>query len=352
VLNFSSTFVLLKRILVFDSLNRDKEIMAESLLELAAQLTRIFVPIIIVIGVVSNSLNIILLTRPALVHHACSLYFLALAITNLFYSSLLLIFNLLADGYQLDLATHSVVVCKITSYLLNLCPNLSVYFIVLASIDRYCASSLSAQRRRLSNPRVARRAIGVLIIVLAIFFIGTLIAFDISDDGIRLCTTQSDILFNQIFLILNLILYVIIAPFSMILFGFLTIYHRTQVRIAPVRTPLYRRTEGQLSRMLLLQVGTHIILILPFCITFFMLILPLSIQFSTNFTFAYVVCKLPFYTTVTTAFFLYVLSARIYRNELIRLCKKIFPLHRQVHPIRNQNIVVPMNATTLGSSSL
>ena len=320
--------------------------MSESLLALARELTRIFVPIIIIIGVVSNLLNIILLTRPTLIHHACSLYFLALAITNLFYSSLLLICNLLADGYQLDLSKNSVAFCKIISYLLNLCPNLSVYFIVLASIDRYCASSISARMRRLSNLHVARRSIGILIIVLSIFFIYTLIAFDIVDNGMRLCTIQSDILFNQIFLILNIILYVIIAPFSMIFFGFLTIYNTKQVRVIPAGILRYRRTEGQLSRMLLLQVGTHVILILPFCIIFFMLILPISMISTINFEFAYIVCKIPFYLSVTTAFFLYVLSARVYRDELLRLCNKIYPFRQQIHPI-NQNIFIPMVATTI-----
>jgi len=311
--------------------------MSESILQLAVQLTRIFVPIIIVIGVLSNLLNIIVLTRPTLIHHACSLYFLALAITNLFYSSFLLVCNLLADGYQLDLTEYSNVLCKIISYLLNLCPNLSVYFIVFASIDRYYSSSTNVQIRQLSNIRIARWTIGILIIVLVIFFIGTLVAFDTSSAGIPSCRVQSDILFNQIFLILNLILYVIIAPFSMILFGCLTIYNTKQIRFIPARISRYRRTEGQLSRMLLLQVGTHIVLILPFCTTFFMLILPIPVEFSTSFVFAFTICKLPFYLTVTTAFFLYVLSARVYRDELIRLYKRIFQNHRIIHPIVIEN---------------
>lgn len=297
--------------------------MSYSLLELAAQLTRIFVPIIIIIGVLSNLLNIILLTRPALVNHACSLYFIALAITNTFYLSLLLPVNLLADGYNLDPTRYSSAFCKILSYLLNVCPTLSVYFIVLASIDRYFASSINARRRNLSNIHMARWSIAILILSFVLFFIGTLISFDISYNGEYRCTVQSDILFNQIFLIVHLTVYVIIAPISMILFGFLTIYNIKQVRFLPVRISRYRRTEGQLSRMLFLQVGTHIILILPFCVIFSMLILPLPIQQTENFQFAYIICKIPFYFTVTTSFFLYVLSARVYRDELIQLVEKI-----------------------------
>ena len=322
--------------------------MSDSIIQLGVQLTRIFVPIIIVSGIVSNLLNIILLTRPALIHHTCSLYFLASAISNLFYSSFLLIYNLLADGYQLDPAKYSIFFCKLISYFLNLCPNLSVYFIVLASIDRYCASSINVQRRRFNDLRIARRAIGILISILALFFIGILIAFDISHNGVVLCTIQSDKLFNQIFLLLNLILYVIIAPVSMIFFGFLTIYNTKQLRFfTPVRISRYRRTERQLSRMLLLQVATHSILTLPFCITFFMLILPSPIRFTIKFAFAYVICKIPFYLTVTTAFFLYVLSGRVYRYELIRLYNKVFQFRRAIHPILNNNNIMPNNLPSI-----
>ncbi|CAF0932262.1 unnamed protein product [Adineta steineri] len=298
--------------------------MSELFIQVDVQLTRIFVPIIIILGVVSNLLNIILLTRPTLINHSCSLYFIALAITNLFYSSFLLICNLLADGYDLDPAKYLTIFCKILSYLLNFCPTLSVYFIVLATIDRYCASSINAQTRNLSNIRIARWTIGILIFILAVFFIGALIAFDISYNEEFSCIIRSDILFNRIFLIVNLILYTIVAPFLMIFFGLLTIYNTKQVRFRPVKISRYRRTEGQLSRMLLFQVGTHIVLTLPFCITFFMLILPIQIRFTSYFSIVFVICKLPFYLTVTTAFFLYILSARVYRNEFIRLLKKIF----------------------------
>jgi hypothetical protein len=150
--------------------------MSESLIQLAIQLTRIFVPIIIVVGVVINVLNIIIHTRSDLIQHACCLYFVVWAIT-IFYSSSLLIFNLLPDGYQLDPTKYLTIFCKIIGYLLNLCPTLSVYFIVLASTNRYCSSSINVQRRNLKNLRVARQAIGIIVTVFAIFFIGTLIVF-------------------------------------------------------------------------------------------------------------------------------------------------------------------------------
>lgn len=323
--------------------------MTDIIMHFAVQATRIIIPISITLGIVSNSLNIFILTRPTLIHHACSLYFLCLAITNLFYSVFILIINLLADGYQLDLSLYSNGFCKFISYLLNLCPNISVYLIVLASIDRCCASSSNVGIRNFSSVRVARWAIGLLILIFAFFFSGALVAFDLRQDGPLGCTLQSNLLFSQIFLIIDIILYVIIAPFCMVFFGVLTIKHTNQLRINLHRISLYRRTERQLSRMLFFQVGTHIILALPFCITFFMLVLPISLRFTLDFDYIYILSKLPFYLTFTTAFFLYILSGQVYRNELIRLFKKLFPVRRvtPIHVITNSNLPLPMNTRFL-----
>jgi hypothetical protein len=221
--------------------------MTEDIKQFAVQATRIILPIIIILGIVSNSLNIIILTRPTLIRHACSLYFLCLAIINLFYSAVLLINNLLADGYQLDLSLHSNVFCKFISYLLILCPNISIYLIVLASIDRYCASSNKVRIRNFSSVRVARYAIGLLILTFVFVFSRVLLVFDLRQDGIRQCTLQSNSIFSQIFLIVGIILYIIVAPFSMIFFGFLIINNTNQSGINRARISRHRRTESQLS---------------------------------------------------------------------------------------------------------
>jgi hypothetical protein len=60
-----------------------------------------------------------------------------------------------------------------------------------------------------------------------------------------------------------------------------------------------------------------------------MLILPIGVQSR----FAYVFCKLLFSLTGATAFFLHVLSARAYRDELVLLSKKIFQYRRTIHDI-------------------
>lgn len=302
--------------------------MAEFLIRFAVQTTRVLVPIIIFLGIVSNSLNVVILSRPNLIHHACSCYFLSLAIVNLFYSSVIMTINLLADGYQFDLSLSSSFACKFISYLLNLCPYLSLYLIVLASIDRYCASSLHVSIRRFNSVRVARWAIGLLFISLMGIMSWAFFVFDLQQLGLLRCGIQSEFLSGQIFLFGLIVCYVIIAPLLMILFGFLTIKNIQTTRLNLERISNHRRTESQLSRMLLLQVGVHLVLVLPFCTMFFMIILPIAVRTTMEFYYVYVICKLPFYFTFTTSFFLYIISAEVYRKEFLRLFRKFLPIRR------------------------
>jgi hypothetical protein len=289
--------------------------------QVGIQLTKIVIPMIIVFGVVSNLLNIIILTRRTLRPHACSKYFLAMAINNVLYSSVVLIYRLLIDGYQIDLSTGSLIQCKITVYLTNLCAFISPYFIVLASIDRWCASSTSPRQRKWSSVRTARWILIITIIVSALVFIPFAISAEISfDDGYE-CNSQITSISMNIYFSVELVIFAGIAPFLMILFGLLTIYNTQQIRVVPIAQN--RRTEAQLARMLLLQVGSHVLLTLPLCILYLMSVIPSSFQATSSFYFAITILMLPFHLSYTTGCVLYILSARVYRLEFIRLFRKM-----------------------------
>lgn len=301
--------------------------MADSLIELSVAITRIVVPIIIVVGALGNGLNIIILTRSAFNRHTCSLYFLVMAINNFFYSTILLTFNLLGDGYQQHLLNKSGTACKLISYLLNLCPNISVYLIVLASVDRYFASSSNPQRREWSSVRIARVTVTILLSVLALLLIGVTIIFDLSSYNTFGCIPYADTFSKQVYMIILVVEFAIFAPCLMIIFGLLTIYNATRLQVS-ITVVTHRRTERQLIRMLLLQLVVHLVLIIPFCTVFIMLSLPINFQVSTLFFFLFVIFKLPFYLSFVTPFFLYILSAQIYRQELARLIKFMVPRTR------------------------
>ena len=313
------------------------EEMVDSLFELATQLTRITVPIAIVIGTIGNVLNIYIFTRRHFLNCGCTLYFLALSINNLFYSTVLLSINLLSDGYGMSLTETSDAFCKILSYALNLSPTLSAYFLVFASINRYFASSIRFRYRQWSARPRARQMLIFVISFFSLFCIGIFLAFEVRpEDGIG-CTTQYSKIFNQIFLCTEMTLYVVIAPFLMCLFGALTILNRR--KFAQLRRGINRsrRTETELIRILILQIAIHLILALPFSTIFLMLVLPISWRSTLIFRFLFVTCKIPLYFTFVSPFFTYTLFAHLYRQELRKLWRKMHQFYRT-------NIVLPINA--------
>ncbi|CAF1252433.1 unnamed protein product [Rotaria sp. Silwood1] len=322
--------------------------MTDSLILVAIQLICIIVPFIIIIGIIGNSINIIVLTRSALYNHSCSRYFLALAGNNLFLSSAFLINRLLITGYQLDLTKISLLSCKFIQYVTGVCVVISPYFIVLASIDRYCASSKNIQRRKFSNIRITRWALIFVVILIGLYYINYLVLIDLRKDDSFGCAIRGDTIYKQIYPITQVMVFAIIPPCLMGFFGGMTIYNMKHIRFLPRVAVRYRRTENQLGRMLILQVGTYIVLTLPLSIAYLILVLPNSFKTTTKFQFMYLICQLFFYLSCVTAFILYFFSADIYRHECIRLICRMGQIYREtrLNLSRNPNSILPMNTTS------
>ena len=316
------------------------------LVELAQQISRIVIPIIIVVGIISNLINILVLTRPALYHHACSRYFLALAASNLFYCGVILVYRLLADQYQINPARNSNGLCKFIVYAGHMGIFLAPSFIVLASIDRWCVSSSSVRLRRFSSVKTAGWMILCTTVVFALIFGNSLIAVDLRDTDPFGCSIRADTLYKQVYVFVQVGIMSIIVPCLMIVFGLLTIYNINKARVEPAAISRERRTGNQLIRMLLLQVSIHIILNLPSSVTYLIFVLPNDIKYTPDFLVATIFSILPFHVSYITAFFLYVISAQVYRKELIRLFNRIVRpnARNQVHSLTHANNAIPMTS--------
>jgi hypothetical protein len=317
--------------------------MADSLVQLSNQLTRIIVPMIIIVGVVGNSLNIAILTRPALYYHACSRYFLALAGNNLFYSSVIFIYRLFDAQYHLTVSDNSTIACKIITYISTLSAFLCPYFIVFASIDRYWASSINAGIRKLSCARTAKWIILLVVTVFALLFINVLVMVDIQRVSGSSCILRADTIYGQVYAVTQVFLFAIVPPGLMILFGLMTIHNANQSRITLVTVSRFHRTERQLARMLFLQVSVHILLTLPSSTTYLMSILPNTIRTTILFSFISTIFQLLFNCSYVTSFFLYILSGHIYKKELLRLVYRIFRIRRdnKIQVAEKQTTILP-----------
>jgi len=309
--------------------------MASSFVQLGTELRQIIIPIIMFFGILGNSLNIIVLTRPALYKHACSRYLLVLGCTNLFSASVVLIFRLLSDGYQLDLTRTSVVLCKTVSFFSQTSAISSSYMIVVTSFDRFCASSTSIRLRAYSNVTVSRWVILFVLTVIELFHLNTLILTDLR---------TTDTLYKQVFIVMQIFIYTVIAPALMAIFGALTIYNIKKTRVAPVVGARHRRTETQLASMLILQVSTNILLAAPAGFASLITVMPNTFSTTVQFFLAWVILQLFLYASFTTPIVMYIISASIYRKELIRLFYKVFYPAGNAHANILTNQVTPMHS--------
>ena len=315
--------------------------MSNSFSQISTQLTRVVLPLNICLSITGNLLNVLVLTRPSLFNNASTYYFLALAINNLFGSTIILIIDLLAKGYAIDITLLSLSSCKIIEYINDLCTVLSAYFIVLASLDRYCISSLNANRRKLSNIKTARWVIGFTVIFFAILYINSAILNNIdTTDGLG-CHIRSKNIYYQIYPIFRDILSSIIAPSLMILFGLLAIFNTKQIHVHPIHIGHHhRRTQRQLTLMLFIQVSIFTILNLPICILYIILCFLPTADITPSYLFIILIFKFVQQFTYTTPFFLYIISGQIFRKELMQFFHRRFRRRRDNHilPVTHTHI--------------
>jgi hypothetical protein len=313
--------------------------MTDYLGQITIQLNRAVVPIIIVLGVFGNSINISVLIRPNLYNHACSRYFLALSSYGLIFSCTTLVYRLLIDGYQINPAAHSTATCKILTYITQLGYPMAPYFMVLASIDRFCASSPSHRIRTFSRVNVSRRAIPMVIGFFVVFDMNITLAVDLRPEDGRGCRNRGDTIHKQVYAVTQCVLFAVIGPILITLFGLMTIWNAKRLGNGRVLAIRHRRTERQLFIMLLVQVSSYIVLTLPACIIYPMLVLPTGYRPTRAVSFAWSVVSLPFYLSYASAFPLYVVTASIYRQEFLLLIRELpwFYIGGRVAPAMNLN---------------
>jgi hypothetical protein len=242
----------------------------------------------------------------------------------LFYSSVILPYRLLLIGYGLSWNTSSIVLCRFLQYINDLCPSISPYFVVIASIDRYCNSSTNIKFKKFNQISVAKWTTVVISILFIIFYLNTPIIIELKQsDGLG-CRIRGNEIYNEIYLIIQTVILSVLAPFLMGLFGLMTIYNLKRTRIIPLPILQQRYNENQLIRMVLYQIIIHLILVLPLSIAYIMLLLPTKYSTMTNFYGVYTICYLPFYLSYGISFIVYVLADRLYRKEFILIVRKIF----------------------------
>jgi hypothetical protein len=295
----------------------------------------VILPIQIIFGFFTNLLNILVLSRRTLLRGSpCTHYFLATAVTGILCVIIGPVIQFPQVRFNFAPNTNSVG-CKLIPYLYVLMQYKTSVLLVLATFDRFCASTTSVNIRSWSSTRVARRAIIVTALVLPIALSPILVIWYINN-VYDLCLTYTDV-GSKIVVSINTVAIYGLPPSMMIIFGLLTILNiraqRSRVASVAVDVTRQRRTDVQLARMLLCQVGAYLIFYLPLGITYTLLVFN-TVALTPLTTFIYAMSCLWYQCFSLAPFFLYTLSASVYRRELIRMVFRNKEFFR-----RNQTIV-------------
>jgi hypothetical protein len=200
--------------------------------------------------------------------------------------------------------------------------------LAFASVDRFFASAPVVAMRNISQVRVARRII-ITTIILNVMYTTPFLFIYYFDSKTNQCVTYSST-FDNIYLSSRIILSYIMIPVAMGIFGLLTIRNiqAQALRITPAvlnlqRQNRHRRTEGQLARMLMLQVSAYLVFSTPAGVGYTLV----TFMPSMNTIFVNqlrVMFSLWQQCIYFLSFFLYILSSKTYRQEL----KNMFKLHQ------------------------
>ncbi|CAF0743815.1 unnamed protein product [Adineta steineri] len=277
-------------------------------------------PVQFSLSIITNILNIRILCSRSLRKSPCTHYFLAYAILSIIYTCLACLTQFLR-GFYIDWANGKIG-CKIHFYVLFLIPFQVNLMLILASYNRYCSSSKSRRIHSRDTIRTARIHIIFGTFISAIYMSPMLIIYNWIEIYHK-CIPQINIITN-IYTFSQVFLYYLLAPLLMIIFGFLTISNigrqSARAKLLTVSIRRRRRTERQLSRMLLFQIIVHVILILPFGIIYYINILKPSTRTPNILAIRYISVMWQ-QCDYFVSFFLYVFSGRVYRQELSNLIR-------------------------------
>lgn len=283
----------------------------------------------IVFGTIGNLLNIIIFTRRSLRNNPCSMYFLAGSFANFFVIYVALLTRYFATSWNWDPSTTNLAWCKTRFFLIYPPLSLVIWFIVLASIDRFFSSSQNVRLRQMSTLPIAGKIIAFTTVFMFLINVHVLVfATIVVTDGIYSCTISP----NEYLVFFNIFvpIFSCILPLALMgIFGILTIVNIRKIRNRVVtqenntQNERFRSNDRQLIIMLLYQVIITFIVVAPWAIINMYSAIATVIlkqKFSTSgqaiYNFSYNLFRMLYYMNPVVGFYIYTLSGPRFRVEI------------------------------------
>ncbi|CAF1126543.1 unnamed protein product [Adineta steineri] len=318
------------------------------------QLIRYVYSIWLIFGVPGCILDAIIFSRRRLRKISCCNYFFAASISNL----ATLIVGVGPGVYSLDypdLLIHSLYFCKIRGYLFQIGLMVSRWFVVFACIDRYTQSSDNARLRNFASARMSIRSIIGIIIFWSIICTHRLIFYEIKGTICGIVTNFGAALYHALYVTIGggiLPAGIMIGCALLIRRNLARKRQRRQQQVTTVASIEHgrqkRSLDHQVLNLLLIQSACYIVLTTPQVVNLLYSTASSTIPNRTADTLAIngllaFVAELMLYIFPVASFYLYTLTARTFRGELIKIFRSLpIPGMRcgatQIAPVDNDSL--------------
>ncbi|UJR17624.1 hypothetical protein I4U23_004520 [Adineta vaga] len=298
---------------------------------------------VIIVGNIGSLLSCIVLFQPVLRKNPCALYYLASSATQFIDFNFGLMTRMLQYGYNVQTASYVLWFCKIRYYLLYVFVAIPRYFIILAAIDRYFASSRNALRRQWSSKKFAYRLIVANMIFWPLIYTHVLVFYEIQNGE---CAPKHGT-YNMFFGIYIAFDSGILPPSLMVIFSLLTLKNIRQIKkrtypmnringSQPIQPVIMSKKDIQMFKIAFNEAIIFVVLsILNPCYFLYRAFtmnvakspLRLLVEWSIFHT-SYVFLQLEFALT----FFIYIWTAPLFRHEFQRLIKNRLSRRRVENP--------------------
>ncbi|CAF0765705.1 unnamed protein product [Rotaria sordida] len=241
-------------------------------------------------------------------------------------------------SYSINWPNENQSLCKIRIFILTVCFSVAAWTLVGASSDRYLRSSILVKFRNLSTVQTARRFLIIIITVSVLIFLEVFYCYEASVPNVPVACYSLSLpcrLYNDWMVIL---IPTVIPSGLMAIFGSLTIRNIRTRFVQPVMHVKFSSNTTQhnlrlqlndrnISRMLLIQVSVVLLMNLPVAIQ------RLYASLTANFpktdrhvaiqNLIYSLVVLVSFCSYSISFYLYILTASIYRAALKRVVRRL-----------------------------
>lgn len=144
--------------------------------------------ITITLGISGNIFILCVFRQPKRRLNPCSFYIISAAYVNLIWIIVDPLVRILST-YELDVFDRIIILCKIHRFLAYTLSSLSMLLLALATMDRFFASHILIEYRRLSSLRNAHRLVVTTITICCLIFIDMIYCLNVTQTPVKIVCT-------------------------------------------------------------------------------------------------------------------------------------------------------------------